>query len=77
MYIDEHPKNSSTKEQQDTSRTNKSNNTQASVSERTKNLTLTTKDINMEKDSKTQKISSTNTNTSDKETAQKGTSSMY
>ncbi|CAG8450647.1 298_t:CDS:2 [Scutellospora calospora] len=70
IYINEHPKNSSTEKQQDISRTSESNNTQASVSKRTEDITITIEDTNMEKDSKTQKISLTNATTSDKKIVQ-------
>ncbi|CAG8508912.1 1553_t:CDS:2 [Scutellospora calospora] len=58
ICTDKYPKNSSTEEQQDTSRTNESNNTQTSIPKRTKNIILNTEDTNM-----------TDNTTSNKETA--------
>ncbi|CAG8624985.1 10056_t:CDS:1, partial [Scutellospora calospora] len=55
--------------QQDISRTSKSKNTQTSVSKRTEGITITTEDINIEKDSKTQEIILTTATTSDKKIA--------
>ncbi|CAG8545903.1 8899_t:CDS:1, partial [Scutellospora calospora] len=76
MCIDEYPKNSSTKKQQDIFRTSESNNTQASVSKRTEGITITTKNTNIKKDSKTQEISLTNAIASDKKIAQEVNSPM-
>ncbi|CAG8474719.1 8964_t:CDS:2, partial [Scutellospora calospora] len=72
----EYSENSSTEKQQDISRINKSNNTQASISKRTEDITITTEDTNIKKDSKTQKISLTNATTSDKKIAQEVNSPM-
>ncbi|CAG8435489.1 4671_t:CDS:1, partial [Scutellospora calospora] len=56
IYIDKHPENSPTEKQQDISRTNESNNTQASIFKKTDTIIITTKDTNIEKDSKLRKL---------------------
>ncbi|CAG8605636.1 10946_t:CDS:1, partial [Scutellospora calospora] len=63
-------------EQQDTSRTNKNNNTHGSILKRTENMTLNIENSNMRKNSETQNADSISNSTSNKETAQEITSPM-
>ncbi|CAG8459286.1 6346_t:CDS:2 [Scutellospora calospora] len=77
MSIDKHPKNSTTEKQQDTSKTNKNNNTYSSELKRTEDMILNTENSNMRKNSKTQNVDLTSNSTSNKKTAQEATSPIH
>ncbi|CAG8607283.1 8513_t:CDS:2, partial [Scutellospora calospora] len=67
---------STSKEQQDTFRTNKNNNTHGSVLKRTEDTILNTKNSNIRENLETQNVDLTSNSTSNKETAQEVTSPM-
>ncbi|CAG8517395.1 2752_t:CDS:1, partial [Scutellospora calospora] len=76
MCIDKHPKNSTTEEQQDISRTNENNSTHGSVLKRTEDMIPNTENSNKRKNLETQNVDLTSNSTSNKETAQEVTSSI-